>query len=341
MQPTRIVLLVVLALGGFAAHADVLVGRVPGTLTTPADIVANFGDDATGNIAPQALLGGPATGLASANAMSYDADERTLLVADFYGQRIRIFPATSRGDAAPLRSFFNAFLGQPRQAVAIPAFNEYVVINSSFISYFPRSANGDTPALRSTSFLPGLIDNLSGLIYLSATDEVAVGDYFDSGGSNFAGEVLFFDRSASGAVTPTRRIAGSLTKLGTYVSALANDPIRGEIFALVGNADGTSSIQVFAQNADGNVAPLRSIEGAATLMENAGGLAYYAFRDELLVASGSFNAVPHVLGFARTATGNAVPTRNISGANTGGTFGNGWSSVIGLPLDEVFKNGFE
>lgn len=341
MNLIRSVLLVVALLCSPSGRADVLVGRVPGTNTTPADIVANFADEATGNVAPQALLGGPTTGLQSANAMSYDADQRTLLVADFYGQRIRVFSAASRGDVAPLRSFFNAALGQPRQAIAIPSANEYAVISAFFISYFPRSASGDTPSLRSSSFLPGLIDNMSGLIYLAGTDEVAVGDYYDAGGGSFGGEVLFFDRTASGAITPTRRIAGPATKLGTYVAALALDPARGEIFVLAGNADGSNSIQVFSQNANGNIAPLRSIEGAATLLENAGGLSYFPLRDELLVASGSYNAVPHVLGFPRTASGNVAPSRDISGASTGVSFGNGWTGVVGLPLVEVFKDGFE
>lgn len=341
MRLPRLLLLVVSVACSPSGHADVLLGRVPGTTTTPTDIVANFADDATGNLAPQALLGGATTGLQSANAMTYDADQRTLLVADFYGQRIRVFPASSRGDAAATRSFYNAALGQPRQVVAIPSANEYAVISANFISYFPRSANGDTPSLRSSTYLPGLVDNLSGLIYLSGTDEIAVGDYYDAGGGSFGGEVLFFDRNASGAITPTRRIAGPATRLGTYVAALALDPVRGEIFVLAGNADGSNSIQVFAQNGNGNVAPLRSIEGAATLLQNAGGLSYYALRDELLVASGSYNAIPHVLGFPRTASGNVAPSRDISGANTGTSFGNGWTSVVGLPLVEVFKDGFE
>jgi hypothetical protein len=215
------------------------------------------------------------------------------------------------------------------------------VISANVISYFPRSASGDTPSLRSSSYLPGLIDNMSGLIYLPATDEVAIGDYYDAGAGNFGGEVLFFDRTASGAITPTRRIAGPLTKLGTYISALAIDPVHGEIFVLAGNADGSNSIQVFAQNANGNVAPLRSIEGAATLMANAGGMSYYALRDELLVASGSYNAIPHVLGFPRTASGNVAPSRDLTGAATGGSFGNGWTGVVALPLVEIFKDGFE
>jgi hypothetical protein len=98
---------------------------------------------------------------------------------------------------------------------------------------------------------------------------------------------------------------------------------------------------VFAATSPGDVAPLRSIEGAATLMTNAGGLSCYALRDELLAASGSSNAVPHVLGFPRNGSGNLAPSRDISGASTGGSFGNGWTGVVGLPLVEIFKRGFE
>lgn len=342
MSLSRVALAGILCLVSWTAQADVLGGRSVSTISTAADVVAIFSDQATGDFAAQALLGGAATTMQSADHMSYDTDQRTLLVTDFWGKQVHVFDAKARGDIAPLRTFSNTILGQLRAAVAIPAFDEYVVINSSFIGYFPRSASGATVMKRSTSYLPGLIDNMSGLIYLSTTDEVAVGDYYSPSENVFAGEVLFFDRADSGAVVPTRRIAGPLTKLGTAVAGLAIDPLHGEIFVLTFNEDYTSSIQVFAQNADGNAEPLRSIEGPATLMVTASGISYYEFLDELLVASGTFNnETPRLLGFPRTASGNALPTRNISGLNTGTTTEKTWASVIGLPLEVVFEDGFE
>ena len=87
---------------------------------------------------------------------------------------------------------------------------------------------------------------------------------------------------------------------------------------------------------------LRVIGGDNTRMTNASGLDYYAFRDELLVASGTYNsATTQVLGFARTAQGNIAPSRDISGSNTGVSAASGWLAVVGVPLAQVFGDSFE
>lgn len=324
-----------------AATADILAGRFGAPATTVPNVISAFDDGVTGDVAPAQLLGGPATGLETVNGMSYHADDHSLIVADFYGQQVKVFASASRGDSAPLRTFSHPTMGQPRMAVAIPEHNEIAVVDFAFIKYYPRNANGETPPLRGTTFAPGLADNLSGLVYLAATDEVAVGDGYTPSGGGSAGEVLFFARTLSGTPVTTRRIAGPLTRLGSFVLGLAHDPVNQELFVLAALADGSASIQVFPESASGDVAPLRSIEGPATLMGNVGGLSYYALRDELLVASGAYNAVPRLLGFPRLASGNVAPSRNISGPATGVTGSNGWYSVVGVPSDVLFRDGFE
>lgn len=341
MRPNFATFALVLLLATPPATAEILAGRFGAPATTEPDVIRVFDDEATGDVAPTALLGGPTTGLETVNGMSYHTDDQTLIVADFYGQQVKVFASASRGDSAPLRTFAHAMMTQPRMAVAIPEHDEIAVMNFAFIQYYPRNASGNTAPLRSTAFLPGVIDNLSGLVYLAASDEVAVGDGYDTGAGGWAGEVLFFDRATPGASTPTRRIAGALTRLGTWVAGLAHDPMNAELFVLTSNEDGSASIHVFPEDASGNVAPIRSIEGPATAMENVGGLSYYALRDELLVASGAYNAVPRILGFSRLADGNVAPTRNISGPATGATSPDGWYSVVGIPSDRLFRNGFD
>ena len=77
-------------------------------------------------------------------------------------------------------------------------------------------------------------------------------------------------------------------------------------------------------------------------MVNAAGLGFDDNSNELLVASGSFNAAPpHILGFPRTATGNVAPSRNISGPNTGVNGTSGWYDVVSVPMQNLFANGFE
>lgn len=341
MRTIRAAFALVPMLATLPAMADVLGGRFGAPGSTEANVISVFADESTGDVAPGAVLGGPATGLQSAQGMSYHRDDHTLIVADFRGQHVKVFDSASRGDSAPLRTFSHPLMGQPRVAIAIPAHDEIAVINSSSIRFYPRDADGATAPSRSIALLPGVIDNLSSLVYLAATDEVAVGDGYTPAAGGSAGEVLFFARAAPGPATTTRRIAGPLARLGTFVLGLAHDPVNGELYALVSNTDGSGSIQVFPDSASGDVAPIRSIEGPLTLMQNVASLSYYSLREELLVASGASNAVPRLLGFPRLASGNAAPSRNIGGAATGVVAPIGWFGVVGVPPDTLFSSGFE
>ena len=331
------------ALVAAAANADVLAGKYCEAGCDRFRSVSIFGDTMNGNTEPLSLLGGPNnSGLLDASALVYDPGEKTVLVADFFGQKIHVFPADARGDVTPLRSFSSPQMGQPRNVVRAAGHDEYIALSSNFVLAFARTASGSTAPLRMTSYAPTVINNASGLAYLPATDEVAVGDYEDLGGNQIRGEVLLFPRTISGAPVPSRRIGGAQTQLGVYVSAIAVDVVHGELFVLVTDADSRSRIVVYPVGASGDVAPLRVIGGDNTLMTNATGLDYYAFRDELLVASGSQNsAATRVLGFARQANGNVAPSRDISGPDTGGTAAAGWASVVGVPLALLFADGFE
>ena len=265
-----------------------------------------------------------------ATDLTYDAGERTLIVSDFYGQKIHIFSRDSRGDVAPLRSFSNVFLGQPRNVAVAAAQNEYIVIDANFIFAFPRGASGAATALRMTSYDPALVQNLNGLAYRSSSDEIFVGDYYDIGGGQYAGEILIFPRTIAGAPVTTRRIAGPATQMGSWIADIHYNPSTDELYVLTGANDGSGSVLTFAAGANGDVAPIRRIAGAATGMVNAAGLGFDDNSNELLVASGSFNAAPpHILGFPRTATGNVAPSRNISGPNTGVNGTSGWYELAG------------
>lgn len=325
------------------AGADILAGKNCETGCDRYRAISIFGDTMNGNTEPLSLLGGPnQSGMLDASDLTYDPVERTIIVSDFYGQQVHVFARDARNDVAPLRSFSNIFLGQVRNVVVAQAQNEYIAINSSFIYAFARSAQGSVNALRNTTYDPALVQNLNGLAYLPGSDEIAVGDYYDTGGGQFAGEILIFPRTISGAPVTSRRIAGPATQLGQWIADLDYNPVTQEIYVLAGDTDGSGRLLTFPAAANGNVAPTRMIAGPSTGMNNAAGLSYYALRDELLVASGSFNsAATHLLGFPRTANGNVAPSRDISGPDTGvgGTYG--WYDVLGLPLVELFGNGFE
>ena len=325
------------------ASADILAGKICETGCDRYRAISIFGDTMDGNTEPLSLLGGPnQSGMLDASDLTYDPVERTIIVSDFYGQQVHVFARDARNDVAPLRSFSNIFLGQVRNVAVAQAHNEYIAISASFIYAFPRSANGVVNALRNTSYAPALVQNLNGLVYLPDSDEIAVGDYYDAGGGQFAGEILIFPRTISGAPVTSRRIAGPATQLGSFISDLDYNPITHELYVLAADGDGNGRLLTFPVAASGDAAPTRMIAGAATRMGNAAGLSYYALRDELLVGSGSYNsALTRVLGFPRLANGDVAPSRDISGPDTGvgGTYG--WYDVLGLPLVELFASSFE
>ncbi len=82
---------------------------------------------------------------------------------------------------------------------------------------------------------------------------------------------------------------------------------RAEIFVLTSTA-----IRVFADGANGDVLPLRSIEGGATTLSGASGLALDLAHREIFVA----NINASVLVFDMDASGNAAPLRTLSGGAT-------------------------
>ncbi|HMA29924.1 MAG TPA: hypothetical protein VKS23_08670, partial [Thermoanaerobaculia bacterium] len=73
---------------------------------------------------------------------------------------------------------------------------------------------------------------------------------------------------------------------------------QDELFVTSGN-----SIMVYARTANGNVAPLRTIAGAATGLNAPDGLAVDTVNNELVVA----NQGNSVTVYARTANGNVAP----------------------------------
>src|SRR6266496_3861594 len=120
-----------------------------------------------------------------------------------------------------------------------------------------------------------------------------------------------------------RRLLRSLPVIAAVLLVAPSRAARAQNELFVTNA-GSQSITVFSRTAGGNVAPLRTISGGATGLQNPQGVAVDTVHDEILVA----NSVGHsITVYSRTASGNAAPLRTISGANTG------MSNPRGLALD--------
>jgi DNA-binding beta-propeller fold protein YncE len=145
--------------------------------------------------------------------------------------------------------------------------------------------------------------------------------------------VRVYDLGASspGNDSPKRTIQGALTLLDRP-AGLAVDSVHQELF--VGNdLDSGSSINVFTLASNGNVAPIRTLQGALTGIEGPLGIAVDLVHNELIVVSYKVADGGSVTFFPRTATGNVPPLRTIQGPLTG--FNRPQGLTLDLARDEI------
>lgn len=334
------------------ARADILVGGIaPGAGVGVRHPVLRFDDAADGAAAPAATLGGGASGLLTPMDGAHEAGEGVIYVADYFGQSIRVFPAGATGDAAPLRVLDPPLLGQPRTVLPLPAHGELMVIASNCCIYtWPLQASGNAaPRLRAISWggVSGgqtALNNPASMVYLPATDEVAVIDYDAT--SPFAAKVVFHARTGNGNVAPTRILQGADT---AGAAGLAHDPDSGLLFLLasrdIGGGDRVGEIRVFDAAASGADPALYAIAGPATGLGFASprylsGITFDARRQRLLVAVAG-NGAPmanRLLVFDAAASGDAVPLQELAGSALGdGSIGRPFL----VPADGLFADGFE
>lgn len=337
-----------LAITGIStAHADVLIGDLSDNNTLTAHPVLRFLDNANGNTAPIGSFTTDQAGerLQTPLYLTYEPVENVVYVADFFGQAIRVYPEGASGNTAPLRIFNSPAMGQPRQVAISSEHDElFAAVSGCCIATFPRAATGTVAALRfiqwggSTGSLTRL-NNPSGPVLRKTSDTLIVADYKQNPDNSYSGLLLSFARTANGNDAPVSVIEGNLTQLGSGSTGPAYDAVHDEIFvAAVDNATSTYRILSFAGTATGNVPPLRSVEGPATLLNTPTNVAYDAIHDTIYVTEGGYNGIPaYVLAFPRTASGNVAPARVIAGANTGIGQPNG----IAITDGHVFKDGFE
>jgi DNA-binding beta-propeller fold protein YncE len=194
--------------------------------------------------------------------------------------------------------------------------SELFVLNESVnVSIYPRTANGNVAPSR-TIFGPATgLNSPVGLAVDSLNNEITV--------ANGGASITVYALSAGGNVPPLRTIAGPSSTGLAGAFAVVVDTVNNELTVLTPNGGGV--VTVYARTANGNVAPLRSISGAATGMDTPRGLALDIVNDELFVA----NFDNSITVYARTANGNAVPKRTLVGAATG------LNAPRGLVVDSV------
>jgi len=266
------------------------------------------------------------------NTLFVDVEHDEILVGNDAQETLQVYSRAAQGAVAALREIggTKTFLTFPGQVIIDPVHNEIFNVGNDIadlITVYQRTASGNVaPIRRIDGKRPQLRFNRSWGMALDLTnDELFVSHQKRNQISVFARTTnTDLDRDA----TQKRIIRGPATQLAN-VHGIFVDPKANEIYAAnLGHQvtkDPTSglpvgethlpSITVYARTAKGNAAPLRTIQGPDTKLDNAKPIFVDSERHEIVVANGSpTNAL---LFFDQKAKGNAAPIRVIQGENTG------------------------
>jgi hypothetical protein len=183
------------------------------------------------------------------------------------------------------------------------------------IAVFAREADGAAQRIRAIEGTSTLLGRtMHGMAYDEIHDEIIVPQQFGQGILTFAG-------GASGATPPKRVISGSKTRL-IALDKLAIDPVNNEIYVPEGD-----EVLVFPREATGNVAPARILTGPNTRIVDASAVGVDPIRNLTIVlgsapgeGEGGRRRGNELKFFPRTASGDAKPTRLITGVQGGRFF---------------------
>jgi 6-phosphogluconolactonase (cycloisomerase 2 family) len=266
---------------------------------------------ANGNIAPNANITGAATQLSNAQYIFLDAANNRLYVANAGLSSILVFDkvSTLNGNVPPTRTITSASLAMPTD-VALDSVRDLLYVADNFeVAVFANAhtINGVTGATRvlQLAFTPGAIhlDPTNDRLFVADPTSNAI-DVFDSAST------------LNGTVAGNRTISGA----GTQLAQPLGLQIDGAGRLIVSNfAPPSITIYANAANATGNVVPIGVIAGNNTTLAGPTELALDSTTNsgELYVGD-PFGAHVPVFSNMSTVAGtiNAVPNRNITGANT-------------------------
>lgn len=185
------------------------------------------------------------------------------------------------------------------------------------ILVFASGAVGDAAPIRVISGPKTLLVAPFALSVDTVHNELYVSDFFGSA-------VRVYALDADGDVAPLRSLIDGPNSLLVWPRQVAVDVANDQIIVPSFNifSDPLTSIRTYPRTADGDVAPVRSLYGDATMLDNPINVVLDAAHDELITDSYAAGGpgVAGLLTFARSAEGDTAPIRAIAGgsANFGG-----------------------
>jgi hypothetical protein len=140
-------------------------------------------------------------------------------------------------------------------------------------------------------------------------------------------QIATFARLAEGSAKPIRAIAGQKTNFTRTIHDMDYDPVHDEIVVPQYYA---FAIMTFRGDANGDVAPIRTIFGPETQLKNNDAVTVDGVHNEIFVPQGD-----RILVFPREGNGDVAPTRILEGADTGLRGGGGVGRVAVDPVHNL------
>jgi hypothetical protein len=282
----------------------------------------------TGNVPPTGVIAGPYTELSGAQGIVVNADGEIYVANSTPPYAILGFAAGSSGDVSPNATIRGSTTGLAHpDGLAFDAAGNLYVANCGVIcadgegkpsvEEFAAGSNGNVSPLRviagrRTQFVAphGVAIGPNGAIYV-----MDIGSKPPSGRGTHLPEVDVFSAHAQGDRAPIRVVAGPNTKLSGTGGGLGLD---ADGF-YVGSWD-KKRIERFSLHAKGDAPPRALIRGLHTQLQ--------CCLDGMITASATVYAVvratgfggsspPEIIQFDGKARGDAAPSTNITGSNTG------------------------
>jgi len=287
-----------------AGRTEYTQAAVPGSGKFVPPSITVYPANADQDVAPLRVIQGPKTGLDWPTNIAVDARRGELYVANSGGHSVLVFDVNAQGDAAPIR-----VLKGPRTELQFPtgvfvdsANDEVWVANfgGHSATVYARDAKGDAApkrAIRSAPRdepFPG-ISNPYSIAYDPGREEVIVPSCVANP------QIGMFSRTADKTAAPVRRIVGQNSKLNRTVHGVNYDEVHDEIFV---SSQIAQAVLAFSGKQDGNVPPIRIIQGPKTQISVPEMVEVDPVHNELFVP-----ARDRVLVFNRTDSGNVAPKR--------------------------------
>jgi 6-phosphogluconolactonase (cycloisomerase 2 family) len=258
----------------------------------------------------------PATAIGSQQNAVQTNHHRTkscpcLYAANQKGNSVTVYASGATGNAKPLQdiSGSNTELAMPFGVAVDGSGNIYVTNNGEdTIEVYAAGATGNVAPIRSIIGPPyryskGIaIDPINGDIYVAKP---------------LGNAIVIYAPSASGHAKPIGSILGSKTGLngpvGIALDASGNIYIANKALGIQGN----ESVTVYAAGSTGNVAPIQTIAGTSTGLDNPIQLALDS-SSNIYVANYTYpnSGNGSLTVYAAGGNGNVAPTETIEGAKT-------------------------